>query len=179
MEINIWFHIFKISTIFVKCWIRVIGGGYRYVEIAPCEQTFDNLMIWKFGTLSTFIFKCPQYVIDKERLLILSSHHTADLYLAIAMHLITTFALGSWHNGFFSRQRPCLEWDKWLHIRIYAAEGKRPLYCRQHFQLISFQENPYIFIKIALKFVQKDPIDNKAALVQVMAWHQATAWTNP
>ena len=31
-------------------------------------------------------------------------------------------------------------------------------------------ENPRISIKISLKFVPKGPIDNKSALVQVMAW---------
>ena len=36
----------------------------------------------------------------------------------------------------------------------------------------------YILIKISLNFVLKGPIDNNAALVQVMAWHQAITWTN-
>ena len=30
-----------------------------------------------------------------------------------------------------------------------------------------------ILIQISLKFVPKSPIDNKPALIQVMAWHQA------
>ena len=35
-------------------------------------------------------------------------------------------------------------------------------------------------IQISLKFVPKGPIDNKPALVQIMAWHwtQAIIWTN-
>ena len=72
----------------------------------------------------------------------------------------------------------------WNEISDYVYGYMRPransLYIADNiFNFISFKENPYILIKIALKFVQKDPIDNKAALVQVMAWHQATAWTNP
>ena len=35
-----------------------------------------------------------------------------------------------------------------------------------------------ILIKISLKFVPKCPIDNNPALVEVMAWRQATIWTN-
>ena len=33
-----------------------------------------------------------------------------------------------------------------------------------------FNEKFYILIKISLKFIPKGPIDNKAALVKVMAW---------
>ena len=33
-------------------------------------------------------------------------------------------------------------------------------------------EKFYILIPISLKFVPKSPIDNKSALVQVMAWRQ-------
>ena len=34
-------------------------------------------------------------------------------------------------------------------------------------------EKFWILIKLSLKFAPKGPIDNKAVLVQVMAWHQA------
>ena len=40
------------------------------------------------------------------------------------------------------------------------------------FKCIFFNENVRIFIQISLKFVPKGPIDNKSALVQVMAWCQ-------
>ena len=33
-------------------------------------------------------------------------------------------------------------------------------------------ENNRITIQISVKFVRRSPIDNKPALVQVMAWHQ-------
>ena len=43
-------------------------------------------------------------------------------------------------------------------------------------------ENVWISIKISLKFVPKDPINNIPALVQIMAWapsrRQAIIWTN-
>ena len=38
------------------------------------------------------------------------------------------------------------------------------------FNRIFLNENVWISIKISLKFVRKDPIDDKPALVQVMAW---------
>ena len=38
--------------------------------------------------------------------------------------------------------------------------------------LIFLNEYAWHSIKISLKFVYKSPIDNKWALVQVMAWHQ-------
>ena len=41
--------------------------------------------------------------------------------------------------------------------------------CRQYFQM-HFREWKSLYFKISLKFVPKGSIDNKAALVQVMAW---------
>ena len=41
------------------------------------------------------------------------------------------------------------------------------------FKCIFFNENVRISIKISLKFVPKGQIDNKSAIVQVMAW----CWT--
>ena len=40
------------------------------------------------------------------------------------------------------------------------------------FNRIFLNENVWIAIKISLKFVPKDAIENKPALVQVMAWRQ-------
>ena len=41
------------------------------------------------------------------------------------------------------------------------------------FKCIFLNENNTIQIQISLKFVPRSPINNKAVLVQVMAWH----WT--
>ena len=40
------------------------------------------------------------------------------------------------------------------------------------FKCILMNENWCILIQISLKFVPKDPIDNKSVMVQVMAWHR-------
>ena len=40
------------------------------------------------------------------------------------------------------------------------------------FKCIFLNENDKMPIQISLKFVPKSPIDNKPALVQVMAWRQ-------
>ena len=40
------------------------------------------------------------------------------------------------------------------------------------FKLIFLNENDIILIQISLKFVPRSPIDNKPALVQVMAWRR-------
>ena len=53
-----------------------------------------------------------------------------------------------------------LPWRKW------------PPFCRQHFQMHFHEWKVCISILISLRFVPKGPIDNKSALVQVMAWHQ-------
>ena len=41
-----------------------------------------------------------------------------------------------------------------------------------NFKCIFFDEKFCILIQISLKFVPKGPIDNKRALVQVMAWRR-------
>ena len=41
-----------------------------------------------------------------------------------------------------------------------------------NFKFIFSNENDRIAIQISLKFVPRSPIDNKPALVQVMAWHR-------
>ena len=46
------------------------------------------------------------------------------------------------------------------------------------FKCIFLIENLAILIKTSLEFVPKGPIDNKPALVQIMAWRQAIIWTN-
>ena len=40
------------------------------------------------------------------------------------------------------------------------------------FKCIFLNENNRILIRISLKFVPMSPVDNKLALVQVMAWRQ-------
>ena len=41
-----------------------------------------------------------------------------------------------------------------------------------HFKCIFMNENARIPIRISVKFVPRSPIDNKPALVQVMAWRR-------
>ena len=48
------------------------------------------------------------------------------------------------------------------------------------FKCIFLNENDRIPVQISLKFVPRSPINNKAALVQVMAWRRTgdITWTN-
>ena len=63
---------------------------------------------------------------------------------------------------------PQLKWAMLTHIPL----DKRPPFRRQHFQMHFFNERFCIMIRISLTFFFKGPIDNKAALVQVMAWRR-------
>ena len=47
-----------------------------------------------------------------------------------------------------------------------------------NFECNLLNENDRMPIQISLKFVPRSPIDNKPALVQLMAWRQAITWTN-
>ena len=46
------------------------------------------------------------------------------------------------------------------------------------FNCIFLNENDRILIQISVKYVPRSPIDNKPALVQVMARRPAITWTN-
>ena len=46
------------------------------------------------------------------------------------------------------------------------------LFVNTIFKCILFNKNYYVLIQILLKFVPKDPIDNKSMWVQVMSWCQ-------
>ena len=45
-------------------------------------------------------------------------------------------------------------------------------FANKNFKCIFLNENIWILIKISLKVVASSPIDNKPALVQIMAWHR-------
>ena len=44
------------------------------------------------------------------------------------------------------------------------------IWADNNFKCIFLNENDGILVRISLKFVPRSPIDNKSALVQVMAW---------
>ena len=60
--------------------------------------------------------------------------------------------------------------DSQQHIE---ADKKWPQFCRRHFQMHFLEWKIWISMNISVKFVPKVPIDNKLALVQIMAW----CWT--
>ena len=59
----------------------------------------------------------------------------------------------------------------WISLPLPPRQNGRH-FGRQQFQMHLFNENDRIPIWISLKFVLTSPIDNKPALVQVMAWHR-------
>ena len=61
-----------------------------------------------------------------------------------------------------------------LMIAVYhiEAETKWAPFRSRHFNCIFLNENVWIPIKISLKFVPKDPMNNITALVQIIAWRR-------
>ena len=59
-----------------------------------------------------------------------------------------------------------------FHIPRWPVGGKSN-YADDIFKRIFFNKNVWISIKISLKFVPKDPINNIPALVQIMAWRRS------
>ena len=58
------------------------------------------------------------------------------------------------------------------HINTLRPRRNEQHFAGDIFKRIFFNENVSISIKISLKFVPKDPINNIPALVQIMAWHR-------
>ena len=59
-----------------------------------------------------------------------------------------------------------------LFDRIYVSADNGCHFADDVFKCIFLNEKFGISIQISLKFVPKDRIDNKWAMVQVMAWHR-------
>ena len=59
-----------------------------------------------------------------------------------------------------------------FHTNHIEAETKWPPFSRRHVKCIFCNENIWIAIKISLKFVPKDSINNITALIQIMAWRR-------
>ena len=57
-------------------------------------------------------------------------------------------------------------------VNSLAPEQNSRHFADSIFKCICMNEKFCISLRISLPFVPKDPIDNKPALVQVMAWHQ-------
>ena len=77
-------------------------------------------------------------------------------------------------------RRQAIIWTKWwscplTHICVtrpqwVEARTKWSIFCRWHFKRIFSNGAVWIFTDISPKCVPKNPIDNKSASVQVMAW---------
>ena len=59
-------------------------------------------------------------------------------------------------------------WERCFNTSSLRQNGRHP---DDIFKCIFLNKNVWISIRISLKFVPKVPIDNKASLVQIMAWH--------
>ena len=69
-----------------------------------------------------------------------------------------------------AQEWPNLDPNTWFtHLPLYKMAA---ILADDNFKCIFSTENDRILIHIALKFVPRSPIDNKPAMVEVMAWHQ-------
>ena len=60
----------------------------------------------------------------------------------------------------------------WYHLTHLPLDKMAAILADDNFRCIFLNENDRIPIRISLKFVPRSPIDNKPALVQVMAWRR-------
>ena len=73
------------------------------------------------------------------------------------------------HPTFF--QATLAPWSSWLTLVNSSPPGQNGRhFADDNLKCIFLNENDRIRIRISLKFVPRSPIDNKSALVQVMAW---------
>ena len=67
---------------------------------------------------------------------------------------------------------PVLRYQSWQELTHLPLDKMAAILADDIFKCIFLNEKFCIVIWISLKFVPKGPIDNKWALVQVMAWHR-------
>ena len=108
---------------------------------------------------------------------------------ATSYYLSQCWPRSAWSVSPYGLIRP--QWVKWIimavpgadvsdiHIRMLSTDFNtlRPRQNGRHFaddvfKCIFLNGNLWISIKISLKFVPKDPINNIPALVQIMAWRR-------
>ena len=78
---------------------------------------------------------------------------------------------------------PAQSFQLWITVLTHLLLDKMAtILANDIFKCIFLNENIKFFIQISLKFVPQDPIDNKPALVQVMAWRRTgdtpITWTD-
>ena len=82
--------------------------------------------------------------------------------------------MGKSANHVYSNNKLSISWTKfyfaWCLIYVPGILLTPP---GQNFRYIFLNENDRIPIRIWLKFIPRSPIDNKPALIQVMAWRRA------
>ena len=81
---------------------------------------------------------------------------------------------GPSHNdGYIPRLQVCLwEQGQWILSNTLRPRQNGPCLADDHLKCIFFNENVWIPIKISLKFVGKNQVNNIPAVVQIMAWRQ-------
>ena len=90
---------------------------------------------------------------------------TPNPYYLVVRHLSTIRRIRYTCNIFFYLATTLL-----THV---PHDKMAPIMSDDIFNYIFVNENDSIPIQISLKYVPRSPIDNKPALVQVMAWHQS------
>ena len=73
-------------------------------------------------------------------------------------------------NGFVAWSHQAIDWTNINTLRL-RQDGRH--FADDIFTCIFFNENCYVLMKFLLKYVRKGPIDNKPALVQIMAWRRS------
>ena len=71
----------------------------------------------------------------------------------------------------------CRSWN-WLILNIFRPRQDGHHFADDIIQFHFFEWKWLYFIQISLEYVPKGPIDNKLALMQIMAWRRIIIWTS-
>ena len=100
---------------------------------------------------------------------------TSVNHLSPSCSILVKYTLGSKCYVIFCRSKSCVYrvYHKITsHFNTFRPRQNGRHFAADIFKCIFLNENVWISIKISLKFVHRGPINNIAALVQIMAWRR-------
>ena len=141
----------------------VVGTVWRFLAKFLCITTTCHRDQWLSYIKSTTFNRPHQWLFIQHKIMII-------VYLHFCLGVRCLLFISSPSHCFVDKHG--VPWEL-KDINSLRARQNDRRFADDTFKRIFLNENVRISIKISLKFVPKDPINNNPALVQIMAWRRS------
>ena len=163
------YHNYHHSYVAIVWWHVVVNGN-----LAICSAAFTGQPQRKTHQRSTSLVLC------EGKLTVTSGYPSQPLMTNISYFRATNTISGNFNHGYSHTWNMTITYLIIEHILApmchklthLPLDKMAAILADDNFKCIFLNENDRISIRISLKFVPSSPIDNKPALVQVMAWRR-------